>query len=201
MSWLLFISGFHFCGVRGSMSSTFSLAIVYHSLSLALALPQLPSTVHAVYVYLSHDLTFNYKDSPPPHSYTQQFSFTPLPIYTGCTQRRLDTRHQTSPRRHMHQHAMYWTYGSWLFVSIAQSFNSRRMPLEKNSVSLKKLAFQPCSTPAKQVSSEAFSLLMINQTSAFQANQGFIGLFSLSGFDIGLRKFMTKPAIETSALM
>ena len=76
------------------------------------------------------------------------------------------------------------------------------MPLGKNSVSLNKLAFQPSSTPAKPVSSEAFSLHVINQKSAFQANQGFTGLFSLSGFDIGLRKsFMTKSAIETSAPM
>ena len=70
------------------------------------------------------------------------------------------------------------------------------------SVSLNKLAFQPCSTPAKPVSSEAFSLLMINQKSAFQANQGFTGLLSLTGFDIRLRKsFMTKSVIEMSAPM
>ena len=65
MSWLLFISVFHFCGVHGHMSSTFSLAIVYHSLSLTLALPQLPSTVHAAYVYLSHDLIFNLQGFSP----------------------------------------------------------------------------------------------------------------------------------------
>ena len=85
---------------------------------------------------------------------------------------RLDTRHQTSPRRHIR--VLYWLRGP--------------SPCEgcKNSVSLKKLAFQPCSTPAKAVSFEAFSLLMINQKSAFHANQGFTGLFSLSGFDIGI---------------
>ena len=43
----------------------------------------------------------------------------------------------------------------------------------------KELAFQPCSPPAKPVRSEAFSLLMINQKSAFQANQGFTGLLPL----------------------
>ena len=37
----------------------------YHSLSLTLALPQLPSTVHVAYVYLSHDLTFNLQGFSP----------------------------------------------------------------------------------------------------------------------------------------
>ena len=61
-------------------------------------------------------------------------------------QRWSDTRHQT-PRCPMHQLVMYWTYSSWLFVSIMWSFTSWRIPLGKNSVSIK-LAFQPCSTPA-----------------------------------------------------
>ena len=72
----------------------------------------------------------------------------------------------------------------------------------KNSVSLDKRTFQPRSTPAKPASSEALLLLIINQKSAFQANQGFTCLLSLSGFEIGLRKsFVTKSALERSALV
>ena len=75
------------------------------------------------------------------------------------------------------------------------------LDLAKDAIGKEK-TFQPCSTPVKPVSSEALLLFMINQKSAFQANKGFTCLFSLSGFDVGLRQsFMTKSAVKTNASM
>ena len=78
-------------------------------------------------------------------------------------------------------------------VSMVHPCVSWRLLLRKKLVSLDKLTFQPRSTPVKPASSEALLLLLINQKSVFQANQGFTCLFFLSGFEIRLRKsFMTK---------
>lgn len=62
------------------------------------------------------------------------------------------------------------------------------MALGKNCVSLNKSTLFNRTLP-NLASSEALLLLMINQKSVFQANQGFTCLFSHSGFDVRLRKF------------
>ena len=49
----------------GSMGACQAPSLLQSSTILTLALPQLPSTVHAAYVYLSHDLTFSLQGFSP----------------------------------------------------------------------------------------------------------------------------------------